>query len=304
MKKYLLFIVPFILALRPGEESSVTCSCWKSFASILNYYVANNNRIIYASNIYQITNYSENFSLIVPTSQDPSLAIFENGKLKKQYIYTVKNTPAYWNNKDAFKEMIEDVTESPSVIYISEEQANTIKSQNDINVISYVRKSCGDCSFVLPNVLLPYINEHKGKTVYLLDMEDLNIYGSDIYQDFKDESLLSEKNNPDYGFSTGVVPTTFAYKNGTILDGNVFFNDTVEKDEEGYYISESYFSILRKEKLHYLDNVENPILEGIRLDESDVNVFSYEGNDYYFWSQTSAKQYHTPLFEAFLDKYL
>ena len=299
----------FLLALRPGVEEVITCSCWKTFSFLLNNYVSTNDRIVYVANVYQIADYEENFGLIAPAHQDPGFALFKDGKLQKQYIYTTKNTPQYWQNKDALKEFIEEISNEPRLIYTDIASfESVIASSNDKEVIaSFVRKSCGDCGYVLPNVLVPYTNEHKLENdIYILDIEALGYWKATMtddekaaYQAIKDNLKLSESTNPTYGFSTGVVPTTFVYKNNQIIDGSVFFNDSLGLEGGKVVVKESYYTQARSVNLHYLDNVEVKVLEGLEVPEGDYVAY---GN-YYFWSQNAANRYHSPLLRAFLDKY-
>lgn len=301
----------FLLALRPGDESSITCSCWMTFSALLNNYVKNNLPIIYVTNVYQIVDYQEHFGLVAPERQDPGFALFKDGKLYKQYIYTTKNTPQFWQNKDALKDFIEEICEEPKMIYL---QINQLSEMIDANkdkqiIASYVRKSCGDCGYVLPNVFLPYLKSHKiNEKIYLIDLEDLGIWKSTMdetekatYQAMKDTLKLSVALNETYGYGQGVVPTTFVHKGDQIIDANVFFNDTLSKDDDGVVtVTDSYFTNERIMNLQYLDKVQTKVLKGLTIPETDY----VEYGEYIFWSQSAAAKYHTPLLNAFLDTYL
>ena len=302
----------FLLALHPGAEEKVTCSCWKTFSYLIDEYVKDSDRIIYKIDVYKM----EKYGLEAPENQDPGFAVFENGKLKKQYVYTVKNTPTYFTNKDALKGFLNDISVSPKMIYINDEQYQKMLFLKESFALSIVRKGCGDCNYVLPNIFDPFFkNNETNQNLYLLDIEDLDHYHKDtdeekrVYQDYKDSLLLSdyeydedgnpileEPINPLYGYSTGVVPTTFIYEDGKIIDGNVFFNDSVGVNEDGtYYISQSYFTSERVNNLKYTDVV----LEGKTLGEDEIAKYG----EFIYLPSASAAKYHTPILESFLNYY-
>ena len=289
----------FLLALCPGAEENVTCSCWRTFSYLIDEYVKNNDRIIYKIDVYRM----EKYGIKAPENQDPGFAIFENGKLKKQYIYTTKNTPTYFTNKDALKDFIDDISSMPRMIYINDEQYQAKLTNKENFAMSVVRKGCSDCKYVLPNVIDPYFKNNKvNKDLYLLDIEDLDHYHRDTdeekatYQAYKDSLGLSESTNALYGYTTGVVPTTFIYENGKIVDGNVFFNDSVSQKEDGtYYISESYYTEERVKNLKYT----NTVLEGKTLSEDEIAKYG----EYVYLPSTSGAVYHTPIMNEFLNYY-
>ena len=298
----------FLLALYKGEEKDITCSCWKTFSYIIDGYVKEHDEIVYKANILDLDDLAQKdkdnkLGLTVQSATDPSFAIFKNGKLVKQYFYSTKNTPTYFTNDDAFASFVSDNTIAPKMIYVDDEEYVALQRRNEETVISVVRKGCPDCGYMLPNVYDPFFKEEKTtKTMYLLDIEDLDHYHratddeKKAYQDYKDQILLSTANNKDYGYITGVVPTTFVFKNGEVIDGTVFFNDDVAKNDDGkYYISESYYSEERVSKLKYT----NEILEGKILNEDELA--DYEG--YKYLPSTSAAVYHTPIAKAFLNYY-
>ncbi|MBR0294957.1 MAG: hypothetical protein IJQ67_03530 [Bacilli bacterium] len=289
----------FLLALSPGNEDEVTCSCWRTFSSLVDEYVLNHDQIVYKIDVYKV----ESYGLKAPVNQDPGFAIFENGQLKKQYFYKTKDTPTYFLNKDAFASFVKTISIAPSMVYINDEQYLAMKDGRNDFSMSIVRKGCSDCSYVLPNVFDPFFKKNTAKQLlYLLDIEDLDHYHRSTeeeektYQAYKDSLLLSEKHNSAYGYGTGVVPTTFIYRGGQIIDGNIFFNDEVGQKEDGtYYISKSYFSESRVTNLKYTTT----ILEGKELREDEIA--NYKG--YIYLPSSSASVYHTPIIEDFLNYY-
>ena len=146
----------FLLAMSPGDEKDVHCSCWRTFSSIIDNFVKDHTPIVYKCSVW----FAEKYGVTPPESEDPGFAVFENGKLKKQYVYTVKNTPTYFTNKDAFNSFINDITIAPKMIYIDDNQYQEKINENKRNIISYIRKGCSDCGYVLPNVFDPFFKKH------------------------------------------------------------------------------------------------------------------------------------------------
>ena len=74
-----------------------------------------------------------------------------------------------------------------------------------------MRNKCGDCKYVLPNVIIPYIKKHSLATdLYLFDLQksyDIAVNESatqeekEAYQNLKDKFGLSEQGNATFGFS-------------------------------------------------------------------------------------------------------
>ncbi len=314
----------FILILRPGLDSEITCSCWRTFSTHCDSYVQDHTRILYEINIYNVSDQEETFGLEAPTSQDPGFAVFENGQLVKQYFYTAKSTPTYWTNVDALASFLDEITEEPKLIYIDESMLETKILNSESFIITYTWSSCSDCAYVLPNVLDPYAKSHDlDEDIYLIDLEVEGLLLVDGTKDNTNENYLaflkkygiSEDGSSKYGYSPvgdssrGYVPTTQYYRNGILKDADVFFNDTVSVNDNGeYYVSHSFFSEDRIQYLGYVDNVETSVLEGMILSEDQVIVYEYTDADgvlqtYVYWESNAAATYHTPLLEAFLDTY-
>ncbi len=314
----------FILILRPGLETDITCSCWKIFSSHCNSYVQDHTRILYEINVYNVQDQNETYGLEAPSSQDPGFAIFENGQLVKQYFYTAKSTPTYWTNVDALATFLDEITEEPQLIYIDESALETKVLNGDEFIVTYVWNSCSDCGYALPNVLDPYVRGHDlDDDIYLIDLEVEGLLLVDGVKDNTNENYLaflkkygiSEDGSAKYGYSPsgdssrGYVPTTQYYRNGVLRDADVYFNDTVSVNDNGeYYVSHSFFSEDRISYLGYVDNVETSVLEGMILSEEQVGSYEYTDSEgtlqtYVYWENSAAASYHTPLLEAFLDTY-
>ena len=284
----------FVVALMPGEESTISCLCWKTFSWVINNFNMSDERIIYKANVYHLTDYD----VELPTNEDPGLAIFINGKLYKQFKYTVKDTKPYWHDVDSLRALLDQFTERPNMVYINETQYAEYQSRDKF-VVSIIRNACSDCKYVLPNVFDTYFKQNMIEDkLYLLDIQ--SHYGEDDYQSTKDILNLSTLTNPIYGYDNGVVPTTFVYEKGNIIDGSVFFNDQITKEDNKYIVSHSYYSNERSGNLHYLEGVKYKVLEGLELKENEV--IEYEGN--YYWKSDSSSKYHTPLLKSFLNTYL
>ena len=290
----------FLLALHPGQLDTIRCTCWKTFSYELDKYVQTNLPIVYSANIYEITEKAENFGLSDPAGEDPGFAIFEKGTLNKQFFYNSKQ--GFWGNKDAFKEMIEKRINQPKIIYIDDTKLDEVKAGHN-QLVTFVRKSCSDCAYVLPNNFEPYFNNiNNNKLLYAYDLEDLGYYKKEMSEDEqtaynnKKASLgLTSASNSNYGYGTGVVPTTFVYDNNQIIDGNVFFNDSIEQRDDKWYVSQSYYDGVRP--LHYVDGL-SPL---VNMEIDAQYIGDYYG--YKYWKSENAAIYHAAFLNAFLEMY-
>ena len=122
------------------------------------------------------------------------------------------------------------------------------------------------------------------------------------YQNLKNYYGLSEKGSPAYGYKNGVMPTIQSIKKGLIVDATVYFNDEINKKEDGtYYLSDSFYSEERLENLNYLKGCQfETVLKGMSINEGVLE----NPNGGYYWSQEVASRYHTPILKVFLDYYL
>ena len=296
----------FLLATYQGDYST-DCLCWATFKDVLVNYMNYSNRLVYIYNAQAQDESLKHLKIEKLNQSTPYLYIFNGEKKLASFSYSnTKDKKIFEDRKaDTIKERVNKVVNSPLLYYIHPEM---VEENKDTFVVLFIRSGCGDCKYVLPNVIIPYIYSHDLEAgiklvdlQYLYDLQNEPTTSGMPYDGMKDRLQLSEDTNETYGYGKGVVPTMHYYDKGSLSDATVFFNDEVSKKEDGsYYISNSFYSEERLTSLKYLDNVDTQVLKGMNLNKEDV-VETESG--YMFWSQEKAAQYHTPLLTAFLDTY-
>lgn len=298
-----------IVATYPGKNTS--CSCWLTFRDvILTQFAKNNDVMIYAIDVFEIEGQDETYKLVL-ADKEPTIAFFKDGKKYDQYIYSTKDPQPFFKKIEAFEDFIHKKVAEPQLIYTNLEKAKQGIIQEDEYVIQYTYHSCPDCSYCLPNVMAPFAlnNELKNKVHIIdLEMESSLLDGegsldktSENYLKFKKYYGLSSEGNSTYGYLGGFVPTIQYYKNGTLSDSSVYFNDTIELVNGEYKITSSFYSLERANNLKYLESVQTKVLEGMVIPEENLTI--YKDYNYIAWNQKEAAIYHTPLLEAFLKTY-
>ena len=296
----------FLLSLY-NEES---CSCWNRMHLIINNYVKDYHIPIYYMCMDEIAKQENHFSLSLADASlgsKVSINVMSKGKVVT-YMMT-SNKEDYNRRFDdyaTFKKEINKIIKAPSIYYIDEEMLEAKINNKENVVVSFIRNSCSDCSYIMPNVVIPFSkNNNLKRDIYLIDMQDFYDANKDTptYQAYKDKWQLSEEGNATFGYGKGVVPTTQYYENGELKDACVSFNDTISKVGDQYIVSESYYSAERINNLSYLKDVKNKILKGLTLDETDCDIIPYNEDVYIGWSHESANKYHKPILEAFLKTY-
>lgn len=307
----------FLVVVSPMHES---CMCWVEFKRILNNYIAENHLIIYEISYNSFFDTSSNqlnaYSLEIRKDME-TFAIFSNGVLKNQNVYSSSNS--IFKQPSAFKEYIDENVYKPLMYYVSLEQLDSIYTTQNEAVIYFARSNCPDCAEVEKDVLLSYFkNNLSTNKLYILDCENIGIREYDDkgnltsesqikWQEFKDEYGLSSLNNATYGYSQGYVPTFQLIKGNnvsyasSIISSSVFFNDTLIKDGDIVKISESFYSESRKASLQYVSGLTTSVLKGLTVNEGEYRTLTYNEETYYLWNNESALVYHKPLLEAFLN---
>lgn len=287
----------FILVISPTNG----CGCWENFKPVLKDFISTTNYHAYE---IKISEFDNNVKYGLNMKQGTvSLAIIRNGSILKQY--NSSSQKGLFASAIALETEMNKWLKKPEIYLVDEEGLVNQINNNEKVVVEYSRSGCGDCQYVNPNVLWQFAYKNSLKTkVLLIDIEKLRSDAT-AYARFKDQHFLSKKNNADYGYNDGVVPTIQCYKNGSLVDASVFFNDSVGVVAGQYVISDSYYTSVRQEKLHYLDGVQTTVLKDKVLSEEEVNIYKdKEGNPvFYGWKQEYAAKYHKPLYEAFLKYY-
>lgn len=296
----------FLLAVYQGEYSA-DCLCWATFKDVIINYMNHFNRLIYLYNAQEQDETLKHLQIEKLNQSSPYLYIFNGEEKLASFSYNNKNDQAIFEDRKGEKlnQRINRFVNKPLLYYIHPESIN---QKSDDLLVLFIRNGCGDCQYVMPNVIIPYLNHHKlNNGIRLVDLQDLYDLQREPttsglpYDAMKENCQLSETANETYGYKQGVVPTIQYYKQGELVDASIFFNDEINQKEDGsYYISDSFYTIERLTSLHYLDNVETKILKDMTLPSEDVIVTE---SGYMFWAQEKAALYHTPLLTAFLDCY-
>ena len=174
---------------------------------------------------------------------------------------------------------MDSIIEFPKCYYVSEANVDSVLASDKTSVIYYKRSGCGDCTYLEPNILKPYIESHESmNNLYVLDCEDwLTLENKG--QANKDKYGLSNVNNPIYGYNSGYYPYFSLVENGQFKSGAEAFNVTIENK----VITDSYYSLERADKLQYLTNVNTKVLTGLELSDADISSY---WNYYQWWWST------------------
>lgn len=288
----------FLLAIYPNGS---TCSCWRNFSYIINEAVNDAHLMVYK---FYAEDVAANQTMRKMTgfysyNDRPTFYVLKEGQLVKAYDYSDQN-PLY-HEYSSFIEEVEKRCKYPKLMKIDEDYLNTVI--RDKALIYYARNKCSDCNYATPNTVVPYIaNNNLKDYIYFMDIQYL-YEDKEAYQTFKDNHLLSEKNNPTLGFGTGVVPTFQYYEGGTLKDMCVYFNDgelTYNKEENKYYATNSYYSAERINGLHYLDTVSVKDLTKVAFNENEVMKFG----EHAYLKNDASNKYHSVILNAFFKTYL
>ena len=233
----------------------------------------------------------------------PALYIFEGKSQIAGFSYKNQNELDIFEDLSG-KTMYEKVHEKvnkPVMYEVNDQYLSENLSKKEEALVFFMRNGCGDCSYVLPNKIIPYITTCKTKKEMLVfDME--SIYQASKletpaegektqYELLKDKYGLSASANPTYGYINGVVPTIQHYKKGIVDDATVYFNDVVSEKEGGvFYLSDSYYS---EERIPNLKYYNGRVLKGMVINEAIKTASGYT-----YWSQQEASKYHSPILES------
>ena len=299
-----------------GDLYSDDCLCWTTFQNVIVNFINKYHEQVY---LYSLNNYEDTIKELKLKNVDkskPGLHIYRGKKKVAQFYYDKvqdkqifeDTTAEYMNSK------VSEYVRKPSLYFVNKEYLDSkISAQNENFTVLFMRSGCSDCKYVIPNVILPYINKNNiEKEMLLFNIQPYYDLAKKIdatdeekaqYQALKDEYLLSESASDKFGYEQGVVPTVQYYENSVLKDASIFFNDSIaQKDDGSFYVSKSFYSEERLPNLPHLKDVKaKTVLQGMALE--DKNIMQTKSGSYY-WSQSDASKYHTPLLQAFLDSYL
>ena len=131
--------------------------------------------------------------------------------------------------------------------YVSLEffKQSILDNPNSDCVLFSVRSGCPDCTYCIPNCLLPYTRSNNLKRpIYIIDLEDFYTTSAEEYKIVKSTLQLTKESSEDFGYGDGYVPTYQYWKNGKLEDAGVFANDETYYDYNVSYndiITTSYF---------------------------------------------------------------
>lgn len=266
----------FLFAVSPEG-----CACWSEFHPHLSSYIKEHHLICYHMSYKEFESYASAYKILL-TKGATTFVIFENGVAKVSLTSGEGNDAM--KKKDEFYKFMDSTVEFPKCYYVSESNIDAILASDKTAVIYYKRSGCGDCTYLEPNILKPYVESHPDmKNLYVLDCESwLSLENRG--QAKKDKYGLSNVNNPTYGYNTGYYPYFSLVENGQFKSGAEAFNVKVENE----VITESYYSQERAASLQYLSNVSTKVLTGLNIGASS-------------WEHSKALPYYQPLINAFLD---
>lgn len=284
--------------------SSNTCSCWSLFRPVIEKYIKDNQLVCYHISYDDIKDFASQFELNDISKSTTTFAIYENGSLK--HSLKSNENENIMEDSASFNSYMNEKVMLPSCYFINESDLDQIKSENKTAVVYFERSNCTDCSSINSGILRDYILENKPtEKIFVLDCQAYYKNKTDpnfqTYQDKKDELGLSTKNNPVFGYNTGVFPYFSLLKGNEYLTGAVIYNDTITKVGETYSISDSYYTFERFPDGATSEYFYAPeILKGKTLTKNEVN----DSGEYISWKHECADAYYKNILKKFLDKTL
>lgn len=301
----------FLLAVYQGSYSE-TCDCWITFKNIIASYMNTYHEYVYLYNAQKQDESISHLKIEKIADSSPFLYVFEGEKqLAKFYEKIGKDEKIFTDTScSAMEKRVHKVISKPKAYFVDDSYLKENLAKKDESIVLFMRSKCDDCSYVLPRLIIPYINRVSiSKNLWLFDMQnDYEISQNEAasktekehYQNIKDYYGLSLAGNSVYGYNKGVVPTIQYYEDGVLKDASVFFNDSIDQKEDGsYYVSDSFYTEERLVSLKYLKDAKfTTCLKGLTIEP----LFNEKGIPY--WPQEKASEYHTPILNAFLTYYL
>ena len=315
----------FLLAVSPKTQG---CMCWHEFKKILESYIVDEHMIVYEINYSDFFDAQgkqlDKFGLEIHENEE-TFAIFDKGILKHSEVYDANN--GMFKQPSVFKKYMDERTSAPHMYFVGLEEMDERIKEEKKAIIYFARNNCPDCTYVDKNFLPTYSFTHTNDRMYILDCETIGIreYAVDeqgkptpyltpesqqAWNQFKEYYQLAESTSPEYGYSTGVVPTfqlreydEEAMMKSKVIDASVYFNDgRIMKSEGGdYIVSDSFYSEERSQYLPY----EHVVLKNKHLSRDEVSENSYEKDGEMItvvsWLKASQAKYHNQNLKSFLD---
>lgn len=291
----------FLLYIHPENSS---CRCTLNFETIMKNFISEKNYLIYSVSRNEFLDMPKNFNLPLQPmmtggsiEDSPRFVIVSKGKIKAKYI---NPDVAFFSNYDSFKKEIDSKCSTPSLYYVDGNYLdNRLNIEKKKTIVSFVRSSCGDCSYLLPNFLWGYFEQRDGcSEVLIYDLDPLYIQDKDLYQNEKNKYGLSYSGDIHFGYEGGVVPTTQVYENGNLKDASVYFNDQFSLVDSKWTLTTTYYTKARCEYCSYYNN--SYAIEGLIEEEENLTIIDNVG----YWNKDKASVYHNKFLKSFLDLYL
>ena len=304
----------FLLATYQSQYSE-SCFCWSTFLNVIVSYNNEYHENIYLYDAQRQDSTISNLKIESFSDSTPCLYIFKGERQLAKYSYKNKKDKGLFEDTSLklLNTRIHQVVKKPVLYFVDKSYLeNNLNKSKGVSVL-FMRSGCGDCSYVLPNVIIPYINSKSlSKNIWLFDMQSYYDLRNDEaaseeekgqYKALKNQYGLSVSSNQTYGYQEGVVPTLQYYEDGILKDATVYFNDVIsQKDDGTFYISDSYYTNERLPNLKYLKNSKiDSVLKDKTISTDSIGITK---SGMHYWMQKDAAKYHTPILEAFLDYYL
>ena len=304
--------------------SNEGCTCWKTFEPILADFNYKYNLDIKHIDYTEFEKEGRNkYGLHIIGVETPSVAFFSNGNLIRQAIYRGASKDIFTDTTGKeFEKFFFENAVLPKMYYVARSTLDSYISTNKDFNLYVARSECGDCNTVNRTMINDWNKnvESVRNPLYIFDIqeyhpgrkpkkeegesdedynarEDVIEYNrkNEIYQGVKDQYGLSEKNNPDLGFSTGAVPT-FQHRIGNVIDDMaVILNDSLVSGTNN--IVSSYFTAKRVSNMKFLEGTGTKyVLDGIALKNDEIGRWGYPDN-------SAQVERHRPILNLFLDKY-
>ena len=271
------------------------CECQKDFYNLIKDYMSENHYLFYSFDCGEMEDSKDDYGFVNLEVSAPSLYIINKGKVFKKYSYTQKAYEKVFKDYSFLTKEINKYCRKPSLFYVNEDVINSNLKTKDKIGIAYVRSSCPDCTYFLPNFLIPFTEAvDLNVETWIYDI-DYCYSDKEAYQKLKDSHQLSEEANGVLGYGNGVVPTIQYYENGILISACVYFNDTIAFDSEqnSYVISDTYYTESRVVNLPYLDYSD--ILLHKKINEDEISSSR--------WINECAAKVHNPIIEKFYRYY-
>ena len=217
----------FLLAVYQGKYSE-ECLCWNTYLNVLVSYINLTNEVIYTYNAQSQDESIKDLKIDKYDDSTPCLYVFDGSKKVTSFSYRNSGDKALFEDTtaDAMKTRVHKYVDKPTLYYVDEKYMDEHYNQDERLAVLFYRRGCGDCHYVIPNVILPYTKKKALHTsLYLFDIQDqYDAAKSEFatsaekahYQELKDKYGLSELGSKTFGYQNGVVPTIQFVKKGAI----------------------------------------------------------------------------------------